>query len=140
MWLINHMKLNFSVASNASESRRKVNKRKRKRTDDASRDVSDAEDSDNESTPNEPGDNFRSRLAKRILTANSRKSQLSKSVVLGSKPSSASASPNGSSHRPSPGDAPSANGSAVDKDSGGEEDVEDSDLDDWANEFEKDLV
>jgi hypothetical protein len=51
-------------------------------------------------------------------------------------------SPNGSSHgRPSPGDAPaSANGSAVDRDSADDGDAEDSDLDDWANEFEKELV
>lgn len=60
----------------------------------------------------------------------------------GSKPSSVAESPNGSSHgRPSPGDAPaSANGSAVDRDSADDGDAEDSDLDDWANEFEKELV
>lgn len=62
-------------------------------------------------------------------------------VAGGSKPSSAAASPNGSSHGPSPVDAPpSANGSAVDGDSADDGDAEDSDLDDWANEFEKELV
>src|SRR5271155_5857625 len=119
-----------SVASNTSESRG----RKRKRKRDSSREVSDADDSDTDLNDA----HLRSRLAKRIHTANSRKSALSKTVVVaggGSKPSSAAESPNGSSHgRPSPGDAPaSANGSAVDRDSAddGDGDAEDSDLDDW---------
>jgi hypothetical protein len=117
-----------SVTSNSSE--RKTLKRKRKREGESSREISDADDSDTDSSNLEP----RSRLVKRIQTAHSRKSHLSKSVVVSSKVSSAIPSPNGSSHGPSP-----ANGSAIDKDSEGE-DVEDSDLDDWANEFEKDLV
>jgi hypothetical protein len=123
---------NGSVASNVSESRRK---RKRKRTGESSRDVSDADDSDTDTSPN----NLRSRLAKRIHTAKSRKSQLSKTVILSNK-SSADASPNGSSHGPTP---TSANGSAMDKDSSsseGDGDAEDSDLDDWANEFDVGVV
>ena len=128
----------ISVASNTSESRG----RKRKRKHDSSREVSDADDSDTESPSND--DRLRSRLAKRIHTAHARKSALSKTMVVasGSKPSSAAASPNGSSHGPSPVDAPaSANGSAVDRESADDGDAEeDSDLDDWANEFEKELV
>jgi len=128
-----------SVASNTSESA----SRKRKRKRESSREVSDADDSDTDLPSNDP--HLRSRLAKRIYTANSRKSALSKPVVVAggsSKPSSGAASPNGSSHgRPSPGDAPtSANGSPVDIDSADDGDAEDSDLDDWANEFEKELV
>ena len=130
--------LKFSVASNASESRRTF-RRKRKREMDSSRESSDAEDSDTE-TQKESADHFRSRLAKRIHTANLRKSHLSKSVVMGSKGSSAAESPNGSSHGPSPADvAGSANGSVIDRDSADDGDAEDSDLDDWANEFEKEL-
>jgi hypothetical protein len=132
------------VASNASESRRPLNKRKRKRTGNSSRGASDAEDSDNESTAKDTAYHLRSPLAKRILAANSRKSQLSKLVVVSSKPSSAAVSPNGSSHGRTPTDrAASANGGAVDRDSADDEDEgdgEDSDLDDWANEFEKELV
>jgi hypothetical protein len=101
---------------------------------DSSRDVSDTEDSDSEPSPH-----FRSRLAKRIQTANSRKSQLSKAVVV-SKSSSAAASPNGSSHTPAADAMGSINGSGVEKESDGDGDVEDSDLDDWANEFEKELA
>lgn len=120
---------NGSVASNISRTRKGV---KRKREGDTSREPSEAEDSDNE--PNDP----RSRLAKRIQTANSRKSQLSKTIVLSSKGSSAADSPNGSSHGHTPAEGhASANGSAFDRDSA--DDEEDSDLDDWADEFEKEL-
>ena len=56
-----------------------------------------------------------------------------------SKASSADASPNGSSHGPTPRDRSSANGSIVNRDSENEGDAEDSDLDDWANEFEREL-
>jgi hypothetical protein len=108
--------LKRSVASNGSESHRK-RKRKRKRE---SRDPSSSE-SDTDS-PSE----LRSPLAKRKQNANSRKSQLSRSLVV-SKPSSESVSPNGS-HRPSEGER-----------SNNASDGEDSDLDDWANEFEKEL-
>lgn len=133
-----------SVASNASESRQPLNKRKRKRTGDSSRGASDAEDSDNESNANAPADHLRSRLAKRIHAANSRKSQLSKSVLVSSKPSSAAGSANGSSVGLTPADKQaSTNGGVVDKDSADDEDEgegEDSDLDEWADEFEKELV
>lgn len=61
-----------------------------------------------------------------------------------SNSSSAVASPNGSSHGPTPvaENVPgSANGSAMDRNSSSSDgDAEDSDLDDWANEFEKELV
>ena len=134
--------VNGSVTSNQSESHRTVNKRKRKRTGDSSREVSDADDSDADQPSTTQAHNLGSRLAKRIHTANSRKSQLSKTIVP-SKPSSAGASPNGSSsHGPTPAAENNANGSAVDRDSTEEDgDVEDSDdLDDWAIEFEKELV
>jgi hypothetical protein len=127
-----------SVTSNVSETRRK---RKRKRQD-TSHEASDADDSDSET----PAPKIRSRLAKRIQTANSRRSQLSKSVTIASsKPSSEAPSPNGSSHVRTPvegsGGGGSVNGSAVDHDSAEDDaDEEDSDLDDWANEFEAELV
>jgi hypothetical protein len=129
---------NESVTSTGSQRGRK---RKRGRERDSSRENSDAEESDVASDTDVP----QSRLAKRIQTVKSRKSQLSKSVVVNSKGSSAAGSPNGSSH----GDAgASPNGSTADKDSNDDEsednegednDGEDSDLDDWANEFEKEL-
>ena len=66
-------------------------------------------------------------------------------MAYNSKPSSAGASPNGSSsHGPTPvaeNVLGSANGGAMDRNSSSSEaDAEDSDLDDWANEFEKELV
>jgi hypothetical protein len=76
------------------------------------------------------------RLAKRIQSAHNRKSRLSMQVARGSNRSSAVESPNGSSsHQPSP-----ANGSIHDEGEDDGEDGEDTDLDLWADEFEKELV
>jgi hypothetical protein len=65
-------------------------------------------------------------------------------VANNSKSSSAAASPNGSSsHGPTPvaeNVSGSANGSVMDRNSSSDGDAEDSDLDDWANEFERELV
>ena len=129
-----------SVASNNSRRRHKT--RKRKRDGDSSRETSDAEDSDGDSIAQDNNaDHLRSRLAKRIHTAHSRKSALSKPIVVADKPLSAATSPNGSSHGPGGEEGPaSTNGSAMDGESEGDDgDAEDSDLDDWANEFEKEI-
>jgi len=106
---------------------RTPNGRKRKR-DNSSRETSDAEDSDDANPQDET--HLRSRLSKRIHTAKNRKSALSNPLV----PSSV-ASPNGSSHNGlALDDHSSANEGAMD-----ESGDEDSDLDDWADEFEKEL-
>jgi hypothetical protein len=91
---------------------------------DSSRETSDNDDSEGD-------DHLRSRLAKRIYSAKSRKSLLSNTVVV-----SAGVSPNGSSHGLAHED--SLNGSAMESADDG--DAEDSDLDEWADEFEKELV
>jgi hypothetical protein len=115
------------TCSVASSSMRTPNGRKRKR-DISSRETSDAEDSDDANPQDET--HLRSRLSKRIHTAKNRKSALSNPLV----PSSV-ASPNGSSHNGvALDDHSNANGSAMD-----ESGDEDSDLDDWADEFEKEL-
>ena len=128
--------IEYSVASN--NSRRAPNKRKRKRDGESSRETSDAEDSDGDGIVKDHPDHLRSRLAKRIHSAKSRKSHLSNSVTVPSKGSSAVPSPNGSSGlaiEEPPGSANGSNGHYSADDGDGE----DSDLDDWADEFEKEL-
>src|ERR1700737_946943 len=120
-----------SVASEKSTGRRTPNKRKRKREGESSREPSDTEDSDGDVAMDD--DHPRSRLAKRIHSAKSRKSLLSKSIV--ANPSS-TGSPNGSSG-PAMEDHGSVNGSAIDAESADDGDAEDSDFDEWADEFEK---
>jgi len=127
---------NSTDLSVVSQSR----KRKRKREGgESSRESSDGEDSEGEGTPNNSdSENLRSRLAKRIHTANSRRSHLSK-LVISSNRSSIAGSPNGSApdHAAEEG-LSSADGSAG-RESADDGDVEDSDLDEWADEFEKEL-
>ena len=120
---------NISVTS-------KSRKLKRKRGDVSSRESSDGEESDDGTPRDSDSEKLRSRLAKRIHTAKSRRSHLSRAVVA-SNGSSAIASPNGSSQERAP-EVASASGS-VDGDSADDGDVEDSDLDEWADEFEKEL-
>jgi len=111
-----------------------VRKRKRKRGEESAFELSEGEESD--SSPNDS--NPRSRLAKRIQTVHARKSHLSRSVVARSNGSSAAASPNGSSHGPVVEDTADSRNGGVEDDSG-QEDSDDSDLDDWADEFEREL-
>lgn len=124
------------MASN--NSRRTPNKRKRKRDGGSSREASDADDSDTDSIPNDNPDHLRSRLAKRIHGAKSRKSHLSNSVTLPSKGSSAVPSPNGSSAH-AVEEPPGSTNESRERESADDGDGEDSDLDDWADEFEKEI-
>ena len=132
-----NINIDSSVASNNS-ARRTPNKPKRKRNGGSSRQASDAEESDGDGMTNDNPDHLRSRLAKRIHSAKSRKSHLSNSVIIPSKGSSAVPSPNGSSAHAVEEPSGSTNGS-IDRDSADDGDGEDSELDDWADEFEKEL-